>query len=309
MFHENHEKTAKNLAKSQSKESRPHREAYERILKKIEGSIQEEKSFNREWQESLKRLDEDEKKKQDIREAMNKHYFKQLKDQIAERKTNRYSQSQPRGTETEFMKEEGYVWKGMNREEWRNVLNWQIEEKKKIKQDLKIKEIEKDRTRIENAQKSLDDEMKVREIKKKKAQNDMWESWEKTREVARMQKELEKIRRYGDSVQPRNQYTPGKRNGDYFENILKGYEKTFGKIEGGMAGNTGNTGKYIVSSRRLFRKNSKNSLMNASSYTNASIKLGDLIKEENELKTQKFELMKILNKSKEKNRRINEFES
>ena len=85
MFHENHEKTAKNLAKSQSKESRPHREAYERILKKIEGSIQEEKSFNREWQESLKRLDEDEKKKQDIREAKNKKYLKPPKKKKAEK--------------------------------------------------------------------------------------------------------------------------------------------------------------------------------------------------------------------------------
>ena len=280
-------------------ESPPHIQAYDRILKTIEHSIQDEKNLNKEWQESLKRLDEDDRKKQEIREAMNKHYFKQLKDQIAERNTNRYSQSQPRGTETEFMKEEGYVWKGMNREQWRAVLEKQIEDKKKLTEVSKNKEIEKDKTRVEMAKKSLDEEMKMRELKKKQCQDDIWQSWEKTKEVKKMQMELDKIRRYGDTCGIDNEISSGKRTGDYLQNILRGYEKTFGKVE--IADKAfGSHGKYIVSSRRIFRKSSKAGIMNASSYSNASVRLGDLMIEEEKLKTQKLELLKVLSKSKGK---------
>ena len=52
-------------------QSPPHREAYDRILKTIEHSIQDEKLLNKEWQESLKRLDEDERKKQEIKQLKN----------------------------------------------------------------------------------------------------------------------------------------------------------------------------------------------------------------------------------------------
>lgn len=297
----NRESKLEILTKTQSpnsyfqKRTSPYSDAYSRILKKIEGSIQDERTYNREWQESLKKLDDDERKKEEIRAAMNKHYFKQLKQQICERETNRYSKSQPRGTETNFMKEEGYVWKGMNREQWRKVLDWQIKEKNEIKEKEKKVEIERDQIRIEIAKKSLDEELKIKEQKKRKIQTDMWESWEKTKELKRMQQELDNIRRYGDS-DSRNTTSPSKQTTDYLDNILKGYENTFGKIRN-PSNITSTTGKYIISSRKLSRKRSKSSLLSNSSYTNASIKLGELLREEQQLKDQKQELLKVLKKS------------
>lgn len=273
----------------------PYNEAYLRIMKKIESSIQDEKNFDREWQESLKKLDDEERKKEELRAAMNRHYFKQLKEQISENEVNRYSKSQPRGTETEFMKEEGYVWKGMNRIQWREILDRQIKEKNQMRDNMKKMEIEKDQKRIEMAKQSLDEEVKVKEIKKRKIQTDMWESWEKTKEVKRMQQELDKIRRYGDS-DSRNTSSPSKQTSDYFDNILKGYENTFGKIKN-TENISANAGRYIIKSKKLFRKRSKSSLLNHSSYTNASIKLGELIREEEELKRQKNELLRTLQKS------------
>ena len=275
-----------------------HREAYNRVLQSLEKCIQEEKSFNREQVETIKQAEEEEKKRTELRDAMKKHHFKLLQDQIAERANKRGSNSEKKSCKIGEMKhEEGYVWKGMNRDEWRSILDSQIQEKKALKAGHMRSEVGLDQERIDMAKKSLEEELQIKENERKKRQHEMWESWEKTKEVHRLQKELDKVRRYGDAEQYSSPVSTYKKNSDYFCDILKGYENTFGKIPG--HGRTASkTGESIISSGRLSKKRSKSSFHSSNSYTTALAKLGYLTQEEDRLKNQKDKLMKLLEKPK-----------
>ena len=271
-----------------------YKEAYGRVLNSLEHCIEHEKNFNREQVQMLKQSEKDEQKRIELREAMQKHHFKLLQEQIAERAKNRNSQSEKRNWKIGEMKQDqGYVWKGMNKEEWRKILDGQINEKKNIKEKSKNQDIGLDHLRIESAQKSLEEELKTKENERKKRQNEMWESWEKTREVNRLQKELEKVRRYGESESISSPISQVKKKSDYFDDILKGYEGAFGKVSRTAT----KTGESIISSGRLSKKRSKSSLYSTGSYTSAIAKLGFLTQEEERLKAQKDELMKLLEKS------------
>ena len=114
----------------------------------------------------------------------------------------------------------------------------------------------------------------------------------------RLQKELEKIRRNGDSEQVSYQVSPLRKKDDYFDEIFKGYENTFGKVVVSHSKTASKTGESIVSSGKLSKKRSKSSLYSTASYTGALAKLGFLTQEEEKLKSQKQELMKILEKTK-----------
>lgn len=271
-----------------------YKESYNRVMKSLEQCIQEEKSFNREQVQIIKQAEEEERKRENMREAMQKHHFKLLQEQIAERAKNRGSVSEKRNWKVSDIKyEEGYVWKGMNRKEWRAILDSQIQEKKCLREKKVQCEIGLDIERIDIAKKSLEEELKIKENERQKRQNEMWESWEKTKEVHRLQKELEKVRRFGDSekfVTPMS----GRKKNDYFNDILKGYENTFGKVEVRTATKTGES---IVSSGRLTRKRSKSSIYSSTSYTSALAKLGNLTQAEQKLKQERQELLKILDKS------------
>ena len=128
----------------------------------------------------------------------------------------------------------------------------------------------------------------------------MWESWERTKEVNRLQKELEKVRRYGDSEQYSCLVSPLKKRSDYFDDIKKGYEGAFGKIGIEHSRTATKTGESIISNARLIKKRSKSSLYSATSYVSAVAKLGQLTHEEEKLKLQKDELMKALERSRNK---------
>ena len=57
------------------------------------------------------------------------------------------------------------------------------------------------------------------------------------------------------------------------------------------------TGESIISCGRLTKKRSKSSLFSTNSYTSALVKLGHLTKQEEKLKADKDELMKLLEKN------------
>jgi hypothetical protein len=272
-------------------------EAYNRVRQSLEHCIQDEKQFNREQLEILKKTEEEEKKRNELREAMQKHHFKLLQQQIAERAANRQSTSQKRNWKIGELKySEEYVWKGMNRDQWRAVLDSQITEKNKLKQKYKKIESDLDQQRVEMAKKSLEEELKIKETEKQKRQNEMWESWEKTKEVHKLKEKLERVRRYGNVEYVSNVSSPIKKN-DYFHDILKGYEKTFGKVNLEHSNQAAKTGVSIVSSGRLSNKRSRSSLHSTGSYTSALAKLGYLTQEEEKLKQKKIDLIKRLEKS------------
>lgn len=287
------------VLKNKEAANNSHSEAYNRILESLEHCIQDEKKFNRDQTDMIKQAQDEEQKRNDLRDAMQKHYFKQLQQQISDRAAQRAYQSEKRNYKfPELKNEEGYVWKGMTRDEWRNILDSQIKEKKQIKENCKKSEIDMDKERIELAQKSLDNEIKYKEAERKKRQNDMWESWEKTKHVRKLQRELDSIRRNGDSDFVSYGMTPGKRKNDYFEDIVKGYEHTFGKIQNEHSRTASKTGKTIISSERLVKGRSRSNLVINGSYTNAVARLGNLMEEEEKLKNQKIELIKLLEKAK-----------
>ena len=286
------------VLKEKDTHTESYKEAYKRVLQSLEYCIEHEKNFNRDQVNLIRQAEIEEKQRTELREAMQKHHFKLLKEQIADRAANRGSNSEKRNWKIGEMKyEEGYVWKGMSRNEWRKVLDSQIKEKISRKEGTKQNEFSLDKERVDIAKQSLEEELKIKENEKKKRQNEMWESWEKTKEVHRLQKELEKVRIYGEPEQFSYVASPIKKKNDYFDEILKGYEGVFGKIPVGHSRTASRTGESIISCGRLTKKRSKSSLFSTNSYTSALVKLGHLTKQEEKLKADKDELMKLLEKN------------
>ena len=72
------------------------KEGYNRVLQSLEHCIENEKKFNREQIGIIQQAEQEEKNKSELREAMQKHHFKLLKEQIADRSVNKNSKSEKR---------------------------------------------------------------------------------------------------------------------------------------------------------------------------------------------------------------------
>ena len=84
------------VLKEKDTHTESYKEAYKRVLQSLEYCIEHEKNFNRDQVNLIRQAEIEEKQRTELREAMQKHHFKLLKEQIADRAANRGSNSEKR---------------------------------------------------------------------------------------------------------------------------------------------------------------------------------------------------------------------
>ena len=185
----------------------------------------------------------------------------------------------------------------------KDILDAQVADNKRIKEEAKLKEELEDRIRLEKARLGLESEERKKYSKKQEANKLLQDSWNENMTLKELQKELNQLRS-GDSDEDKNEEETNERTEAEMEEIeekrlqevIKRYEKMFGRIKGldsnrSKAGS--NAGKSIVSSKPQSIK-SKVTEFSTISQKEAYEKLKQLDEEEDRIKREKEELMKFL---------------
>ena len=263
------------------------KEAYERALSELEKQLQAEQQFNRFQEKKQKILEEKEREEESLKKTIRKHYFSVLQKQIHEKQQKRQIEENEAIREQELT-DETYK---RNNFKIKEMLDYQIDEKNRIKEELKKKEKDLDRQMLDLAQKSLDSEFLNKTEVKMKLQNELRESWEKTQNVSKLNKMIERSRRFGENFVIESENEDEDENKD---SVLKRYEKTFGKIKDFENKNEKNKGldKNNDSKRlksKILRKRSKSMISEISTESQKIMieKLMKLKQEEDKLEKKK----------------------
>lgn len=259
-------------------------EAYERVISSLEKSLESEKLFNSLQEKKQKLREKAERKQELMRDSIYRHHFSVLKQQIEEKKRNKQIEEKELLTEKELT-EETYRPKGFKIKE---SLDAQIEEKKRLADESRRREAALDKLRLDLARKSLESEMRNKSEGKQNLQNQLRESWEKTQNTTKLQKAIERLRRFGDNYIIDSE----EENDEYFENslndALKQYDKT---VKNGHGQRENSITRSVIT-----RKRSKSVISSHSkqSQRQAMDKLNRLKEEEDKIKKEKLDLMNFL---------------
>jgi hypothetical protein len=201
-----------------------HTEAQDRVISSLEKSLESEKIYNVLQQHKRKLLEQKEKELKNLKESINRHHFNVLKKQIEEKKRNqkiyeKYSCLINKAEENH----------GQKSFKIKEILDAQVEEKKRIKEEKKKQEDALDRYMIDLAIKSLDNEMKNKFEGKKILQNQLRESWEKTQNTNRLQKAIQRSRQFEDNITDIDKNSNKRQNS--MSEALRHYERYARKIE------------------------------------------------------------------------------
>lgn len=181
----------------------------------------------------------------------------------------------------------------------KDVLDAQVADNKRIKEEAKLQEYLEDKKRLEKARLSLQSEEKRNSVKKEQANKLLKESWREDLTLKELQKELDLLRNTSDDEEEAVEKTEEEHEAEEekrMQEVVKRYEKMFGRIKGldsnrSKAGSI--TGKSIVSSVPLSQK-SKMTDFSTVSQKEAYEKLKKLDEEEERIRREKDELMQFL---------------
>ena len=182
----------------------------------------------------------------------------------------------------------------------KQVLDAQVADNKRIKEEAKLQEYLEDRKRLEKARLTLESEEKRKVTKKENINKELKESWTEDISLKELQRELDLLRNSSDceedEVQEKTEEELEEEEKQKMQEIIKRYEKTFGRIKG-LDSNRSKTGsiagKSIVSSVPASRK-SKQTEFSTISQKEAYEKLKKLDEDEERIRREKDELMKFL---------------
>jgi hypothetical protein len=274
-------------------------EAYSRVISMLEKNLNDEKKFNLLQEKKKIMLEKAEREQGNLRDSINRHHFKVLLKQIDEKKQNKKIEINEAIQEKELI-EETYK---PNNYKMKEILDHQIEEKKRLKEEEKSRDAAMDNLRLEIAKKSLDFEMKNKSEGKQKLQESLRQSWEKTENINQLQKVIERVRRFGDTyvIDSENEddlTETVKQNDSKNIETLKRYEKIMGKIKD--TNKTRHQNNYpaddLSFTSKFSRKRSKSLISNFSTTTHkeAIEKLEKLKKEEEKIAKEKANLVGFL---------------
>ena len=245
--------------------------------------------------EKKQKLQEKAEREQEIlRDSIYKHHFSVLQQQIEEKKRSKQIEDKEVLSEKELT-EETYKPKPFKIKE---MLDAQIEEKRRIREDLSQKEAAIDRLRLELARKSLENEMKNKSEGKQKLQNQLRDSWEKTQNTNKLQKAIDRLRRFGDNYIIDSEDELEDNNDNSMNEALLRYNKIIGKYSKNDEKRV-ETRESSLSKKVIIKQRSKSALSNTSkvskdSQISAIAKLNKLKDEEDKIKQEKVELLKFL---------------
>ena len=264
-------------------------EAHQRAINSLTKSLEVEKQFNLLSEKKQQLLEKAEQEQRMLKESIYKHHFDVLQKQIEEKKRAKEIEVSSLIKEQE-MAEETYKPKPVKIKEF---LDAQVEEKKKIQEEIKIKDQKLDQLRVELAAKSLEKEIKTKFEGKMILQNQLRKSWEKTENTNKLQKVIERIRRFGDTyVIDEDELGVNVKN---TQNLLKNTQNLL-KITQGLSRESKKTEKSKRPENGLLKKKSKSVLSNYSNSPNKDFmqKLQKLKEVEDKIKKEKIEILSFL---------------
>lgn len=172
--------------------------AYKQTISTLQKTLNEEKSRLKSDKLNYNLSVNAKLNEEDLKQQAYRHHFQVLEAQIKEKQLKKQIKSER--IEPNFTSYTPETPTGKNYK-LRDELLRQIEEKEQTKKKQAEHEVIMGKKLIENSNKLLDNEFEARLQAKKKAYQDMINSWEETMKVSKMQKELEKIRMFGPKVE------------------------------------------------------------------------------------------------------------
>ncbi|OMJ96189.1 hypothetical protein SteCoe_147 [Stentor coeruleus] len=202
-------------------------DAYNRIVSTLERSLENEKQYNALEEKRQILLEKSEREQEILKNTIRKHYFTVLQRQIEEKRRNKFIEENEDVKEKELTDE---VFRP-KKSSIKNQLDAQIEEKLRIKRELLDKEALLDKMHLEIARKSLESEMRRKSIGRQNVKNQLRESWEMMQITNKLQKAIERTRRFGDNfiVYSEDEDEDIEKHQQYKKKVKKRYEKMFGK--------------------------------------------------------------------------------
>lgn len=267
--------------------NKTNKDAYERVIANLEKRLDEEKHFNKLQEKKQKLLEMAEREQEMLKDSIYKHHFNVLQKQIEEKNRTRMINEKEEIVEKE-LSEETYKPKKFNIKE---LLDAQVEEKKKITSDLKQQEDALDRFRLELARRSLESEMRNKLEGKLKLQDQLRESWEKTQNTTQLQKQIDRLRRFGDNYiidSESESEELGK------EDVLRRYDKIIGKKH--REEKNRKSSQETPQKSELKKKRSKSVLSQISKTSQKEVmdKISELNNKQDKIKREKYEILNYL---------------
>lgn len=264
-----------------------HSEAYKRVISTLEQSLEDEKIFNHLHEKKQKLVEKAEREQENLRESIRRHHFAVLQKQIEEKKRTKQIFDREVITEQELGEE---TFKPQN-VKIKEMLDQQVEEKKRILQDIKDKEDALDRLRLDLARKSLESEMRNKSEGKQKLQNQLRESWDKTQTTNKLQKAIDRLRRFGDNYVIESEEDEEYEKKEKENEVLKRFDRVLGKKN-----RVGGEEKEVRLSTGLTKERSKSVLSRMSKESKKAVidKLDKLKEEQEKISKEKIEILSFL---------------
>ena len=269
-----------------------HHEAYERVVSSLQQSLEHEKLFNLLQEKKQKLRERAELKQELMRDSIYRHHFKVLKQQIEEKKRYKEIEEKELISEKELT-EETYRPRGFK---IKDSLDAQVEEKKRLLDKDRQREAALDKLRLDLARKSLESEMKNKSEGKQKLQNQLRESWERTQNTNKLQKAIDRLRRFGDNYIIDSEEELDK-DLDSLDNYEIGRnEKNNPKLRDSKDRKRHESRESAVSKSQIVKKRSNSALSSVSKTSQliAIEKLYKLKEEENKIKKEKSDILSFL---------------
>jgi hypothetical protein len=269
-----------------------HNDAYNRVVSTLERSLESEKQYNALEEKRQILLEKSEREQEILRNTIRKHHFTVLQRQIEEKRRSKLIEDNEDVKEKELTDE---VFRP-KRSSMKDQLDAQIEEKLRIKRELLEKEALLDRMHLEMARKSLESEMRRKSEGRQNIRNQLRESWEMTQITNKLQKAIERTRRFGDNfiVYSEDEDEDNEKYQECRKQVKKRHERLFGKGRN----RKGDEEVRVVGEEDggFLRKRSKSMLSRGSKFSQRTIleKINRLSEQENTIKNEKKSILSFL---------------
>lgn len=271
-----------------------HNDAYNRVVSTLERSLESEKQYNALEEKRQILLEKSEREQEILRNTIRKHHFNVLQRQIEEKRRSKLIEDNEVVKEKELTDE---VFRP-KRSSMKDQLDAQIEEKLRIKRELLEKEAFLDRMHLEMARKSLESEMRRKSEGRQNVRNQLRESWEMTQITNKLQKAIERTRRFGDNfiVYSEDEDEDNEKYQEYRKQVKKRHERLFGKGRNRRGDEDMEVREVGEEDSGFLRKRSKSMLSRGSKFSQRTIleKINRLSEQEDTIKKEKKSILSFL---------------
>ncbi|OMJ87169.1 hypothetical protein SteCoe_11174 [Stentor coeruleus] len=271
-----------------------HNDAYNRVVSTLERSLENEKQYNALEEKRQILLEKSEREHEILRNTIRKHHFTVLQRQIEEKKRSKLIEENEVVKEKELTDEVFRPKKSSIKDQ----LDAQMEEKMRAKRELMEKEAILDRMHLEMARKSLESEMRRKSEGRQNMRNQLRESWEMTQITNKLQKAIERTRRFGDNfiVYSEDEDEDNEKYQEYRKQVKKRHERLFGKGRNRRGDEDIEVKEVGEEDGGFLRKRSKSMISKGSKFSQRTIleKINKLSEQEDTIKKEKKSILNFL---------------